>query len=207
VPATRARKRRASYHHGDLSNALVRAAIDLITRENSEQITLREVSRRVGVNHRAVYRHFADLTSLLAAVAEQGYRELLDALKAALADLPRGKGAAARRMEALATTYVAFAFDHPAHYRIMFGRRLNEDGRFPGLEGIAGEAYELLQAELDAGVATGEFKDRPRRELVFGFWSLTHGFASLALVRRIKLKRALVEPYVRQIVGPFVAGL
>ncbi|MFT3707121.1 MAG: WHG domain-containing protein [Archangium sp.] len=205
MAATKARKRRSSYHHGDLSNALVRAAIDLITRENSEQITLREVSRRVGVNHRAVYRHFSDLAALLAAVAEQGYRELIDALKAALAALPPGK--AARRMEALATTYVAFAFDHPAHYRIMFGRRLNEDGRFPALEATAAEAYELLQAEFDAAVATGEFKDRPRRELVFAFWSLTHGFASLALVRRIKLKRTFVESYVRQIVSPFVAGL
>ncbi|MBL8910287.1 MAG: TetR/AcrR family transcriptional regulator [Archangium sp.] len=210
MAATKARKRRSSYHHGDLSNALVRAAIDLISSENSEQITLREVSRRVGVNHRAVYRHFSDLTSLLAAVAEQGYGELLATLQHALATLPAGKGVpklAARRMEALAIAYVGFAFDRPAHYRIMFGRRMNEDGRFPALEGAALKAYELLQSELDAGVATGEFKDRPRRELVFGFWSLTHGFASLALVRRIKLKRTFVEPYVRQIVGPFIAGL
>lgn len=205
VPATRARKRRSSYHHGDLSNALVRAAIEIITHENSEQITLREVSRRVGVNHRAVYRHFSDLTALLAAVAEQGYVELLEALQTTLESLPACK--AARRMEAIAAAYVAFAIDHPAHYRIMFGRRLNEDGRFPKLEGAALKAYELLQAELDAGVASGEFKDRPRRELVFGFWSLCHGFASLALVRRIKLKRALVESYVRQIAGPFIAGL
>lgn len=207
VPATRARKRRSSYHHGDLSNALVRAAIEIITQENSEQITLREVSRRVGVNHRAVYRHFSDLTALLAAVAEQGYRELITSLTAALEPVTPGKARAARRMEALASAYVAFALDHPAHYRIMFGRRLNEDGRFPALEGAALQAYELLQAELDAGVATGEFKDRPRRELVFGFWSLTHGFASLALVRRIKLKRAFVESYVRQIVSPFIMGL
>lgn len=204
---TRAKKRRTSYHHGDLSNALVRAAIDLISSENSEQITLREVSRRVGVNHRAVYRHFSDLTALLAAVAEQGYVELQAALQAALDALPAGKAKAARRMEELAIAYVAFAFDRPAHYRIMFGRRLNEDGRFPALEGSALKAYELLQTELDAGVSTGEFKDRPRRELVFGFWSLAHGLASLVLVRRIKLKRALVEPYVRQIVGPFISGL
>ncbi len=202
---TRARKKRETYHHGDLSNALVAAAIELISKGNSEQITLREVSRRVGVNHRAVYRHFADLTALLAAVAEQGYRQLLETLRAALEGHRRTSPE--KRMEALAAAYVAFAIDHSAHYRIMFGRRLNEDGRFPVLEDLVQEAYVLLETELGRGVDAGSFVARPRRELVFSFWSLAHGFASLALVRRIKVKRALVEPYVRQIVAPFVAGL
>jgi AcrR family transcriptional regulator len=205
VPAPRARKKRETYHHGDLSNALVAAAIELISKGNSEQITLREVSRRVGVNHRAVYRHFADLTALLAAVAEQGYRQLIVALQDSLSSLKRV--GPERRLEAVACAYVAFAIDNPAHYRIMFGRRLNEDGRFPVLEEVAQQAYEILDAEVQAGIDAGRFEARPRRELVFAFWSLAHGFASLTLSRRIKLKRALLEPYVRQIVAPFIAGL
>ena len=200
---TRARKKRETYHHGDLSNALVAAALEVIAKE--EQLTLREVSRRVGVNHRAVYRHFADLTSLLAAVAEQGYRQLLIVLQEALDSAKRS--APEKRMEALATTYVAFAIDHSAHYRIMFGRRLNEDGRFPILEELVLRAFEIIDAEVLAGIESGRFVARPRRELVFAFWSLAHGFASLALVRRIKVKRVLVDPYVRQIVAPFIAGL
>ncbi len=200
---TRARKKRETYHHGDLSNALVSAALEVIGKD--EQLTLREVSRRVGVNHRAVYRHFADLSALLAAVAEQGYRQLLEALEASLVPLKRAP--AEKRLEALAVAYVAFAVDHSAHYRIMFGKRLNEDGRFPVLEELVTRAFELLDAEILAGIESGRFVSRPRRELVFAFWSLAHGFASLALVRRIKVKRTLVEPYVRQIVAPFVAGL
>lgn len=181
------------------------AAIELISKGNSEQITLREVSRRVGVNHRAVYRHFADLTALLASVAEQGYRQLLETLSAALEGQRRAPPE--RRMEALATAYVGFAIDHSAHYRIMFGRRLNEDDRFPVLEELVQEAYALIEKEISSGVEAGAFVGRPKRELVFSFWSLAHGFASLALVRRIKVKRVLVEPYVRQIVAPFIAGL
>lgn len=200
---TRARKKRETYHHGDLSNALVAAALEVIAKE--EQLTLREVSRRVGVNHRAIYRHFADLTSLLAAVAEQGYRQLLIVLQEALDSAQRA--APEKRMEALACAYVAFAIDHSAHYRIMFGRRLNEDGRFPILEELVVQAFELIDAEVLAGIESGRFVARPRRELVFAFWSLAHGFASLALVRRIKVKRALVDPYVKQIVAPFIAGL
>lgn len=200
---TRARKKRETYHHGDLSTALVVAALEVIGKE--EQLTLREVSRRVGVNHRAVYRHFEDLTSLLAAVAEQGYRQLQVALQEALAFAKRAPPE--KRMEALATAYVGFAIDHPAHYRIMFGRRLNEDGRFPVLEELALQAFSLIDTEILSGIESGKFVERPRRELVFAFWSLAHGFASLALVRRIKVKRMLVDPYVRQIVAPFIAGL
>ncbi|MDP1828141.1 MAG: TetR/AcrR family transcriptional regulator [Archangium sp.] len=200
---TRARKKRETYHHGDLSNALVAAALEVIAKE--EQLTLREVSRRVGVNHRAVYRHFADLTALLAAVAEQGYRQLLVALEDALASAK--KAPPEKRMEALACAYVAFAIDHPAHYRIMFGRRLNEDGRFNVLEDLVLKAFTIIDTEVAAGIESGKFVSRPRRELVFAFWSLAHGFASLTLVRRIKVKRVLVDPYVRQIVAPFIAGL
>lgn len=201
----RAKAKRETYHHGDLRRALTAAAIDLITRDGTEKLTIREVSRRVGVNHRAVYRHFADLTSLLAAVAEEGYRQMLEALKESLAETRRASPG--KRMEALAGAYIVFAVDHQAHYRIMFGKRLNEDGRFPILEDLVQEAYELIDGEIARGIEQGIFVDRPRRELVFGFWSLAHGFASLALVRRIRVKRSLVEPYARQIVAPFAAGL
>ncbi len=63
--ATRRTKKRVTYHHGDLRRAMIDAALAVIESEggNPEQITLREVSRRVGVNHRAVYRHFEDLTA------------------------------------------------------------------------------------------------------------------------------------------------
>ena len=201
---TRARKKRDTYHHGDLRNALVTAAIELIT-DGDEQLTLREVSRRVGVNHRAVYRHFEDLTALLAAVAEDGYRQAIEALEATLEEHRRATPE--RRIEALAVAYVAFAIDHPAHYRIMFGRRLNEDGRFPVLEELVERAWQLIDRELCAGIDSGRFVSRPRRELFFTFWSLAHGFASLAIVRRIKVKRSLLEAYVKQIVAPFIAGL
>lgn len=201
----RARRKRETYHHGDLRNALVTAALELISRGSPEQITLREISRRVGVNHRAVYRHFSDLTALLAAVAEQGYRELLSCMETTLA--PMKRSSPERRVEALALGYIAFAIDHPAHYRIMFGRRLNEDGRFPVLEELAADAYSRLAEELHAGQASGRFAPFKLRELVFTFWSLTHGFISLMLVGRLRVKRTLLESYSREILAPFLAGL
>ncbi|MBL8919986.1 MAG: TetR/AcrR family transcriptional regulator [Myxococcaceae bacterium] len=201
----RSKPARETYHHGDLRNALVTAAVELVEGSSPEELTLREVSRRVGVNHRAAYRHFKDKTALLAAVAEDGYRALLDAMDQALAKAPRTN--AEERLMALAVAYVSFAIDQPARYRIMFGRRLNEDGRFPTLEELVGRAYAVLAGELRAGQVSRQFHLTPVRELVFGFWSLTHGFASLAIVRRLKVKRSLLDAWTRTVFAPFVHGL
>ncbi len=186
---------------------MVDAAIAVIESEagTPEDITLREVSRRVGVNHRAAYRHFADKTALLAAVAEEGYRALLVDIDQALAQ--RRRATTERRLRAIASAYVVYAIDHPSHYRIMFGRRLNEDGRFPVLEELVARAYSVLDAEFRAGQETGELEVTSVLETVFGFWSLAHGFASLTLVRRIKVKRALLESWGQLVFAPFFKGL
>lgn len=179
--------------------------MELVEGSSPEELTLREVSRRVGVNHRAAYRHFKDKTALLAAVAEDGYRDLLTAMDAALERAP--KSDPSERLLALAVAYVSFAIDQPARYRIMFGRRLNEDGRFNALEDLVARAYSLLAAELRAGQLSRRFAETPVRELVFGFWSLAHGFSSLAIVRRLKVKRSLLDGWARQVFTPFVRGL
>lgn len=197
---------RTTYHHGDLRNALVGAAIEVISSGGPELITLREVSRRVGVNHRAVYRHFKDLTALLAAVAEQGYRALIDSVTEALASVP-SRAKATRRLEALGVAYIRFAVAHPSHYRIMFGRRLNEDGRFPELEHVVMRAFDVLVTEIGRGQAEGTLATGSLREAAFSFWSLAHGFASLALVQRIRVRPALLEAYSRQLLAPLIAGL
>lgn len=201
----RSKATRETYHHGDLRNALVTAAVELVEGSSPEELTLREVSRRVGVNHRAAYRHFEDKTALLAAVAEDGYQALLTEMEQALAAAKKSN--ARERLMALAVAYVSFAIDQPARYRIMFGRRLNEDGRFPALEDSVARAYSLLAAELRAGQVSKQFRETPVRELVFGFWSLTHGFASLAIVRRLQVKRSLLDSWSRQVFSAFVDGL
>jgi AcrR family transcriptional regulator len=201
----RVKATRETYHHGDLRNALVTAAVELVEGSSPEELTLREVSRRVGVNHRAAYRHFKDKTALLAAVAEDGYRALLANMKESL-DAARG-GDRSERLMRLALAYVTFAIDQPARYRIMFGRRLNEDGRFPALEELVAEAYELLTNEVKAGQTARQLRHVLVRELVFGFWSMVHGFSSLAIVRRLKVKRSLLEPWAREVFEPFFHGL
>src|SRR2546430_17385992 len=68
--------RRRPYHHGNLREALVEAALALVEERGNPEFTLREVARRVGVTHAAPQRHFEDRAALVAAVAEEGFRGL-----------------------------------------------------------------------------------------------------------------------------------
>ncbi len=194
---------RESYHHGDLENALVEAALAVIREAGAEGMTLREVARRVGVNHRAAYRHFADKTALLAAVAERGFVRLLEAMQQAV----DSKTEAIDALASLGRAYVKFAVQHPAHFRVMFGPRLNEDGRFPSLEAPIAAAFGLLTETLARGVEAGVLVDRPVRELAISVWSTVHGLASLILMRKVRVKREKLPDYVDEVLGPLLRGL
>src|ERR1700716_2706976 len=52
-------RRKRAYHHGNLRQALIDAALELIEQRGVPALTLREVARRVGVTHAAPHRHFA----------------------------------------------------------------------------------------------------------------------------------------------------
>src|SRR5512140_1257644 len=104
---------RAGYHHGDLRRALVDATIELLADAGPDVLSLREVARKVGVDHRAAYRHFADKEALFAAVAEEGHRDLVATVRRDLARIPAGD--VPERLRALARAYTRFAAEHPGH--------------------------------------------------------------------------------------------
>jgi len=211
MPAQRPRQRpprprpRATYHHGDLRRALIDAAAAIIGEVGAEAFTLREASRRIGVNHRAAYRHFADKASLLAAVAEQGFRELIEAARREIA----GTGAAdpEARLLAAARAYVQFAARHPAHFRVMFGPRLNEGGNVAAVDALVAEAYRLLEAEVRAGMDRGSFAPDAGPHPMVAVWAAMHGLASLVLMKRVDVPEGRVGAWVDRIMGRVVRGL
>jgi AcrR family transcriptional regulator len=206
APKTRPKAEKRAYHHGDLARALVGSALDLIAKRGPESLTVREVAASVGVTHGAAYRHFADKEALLAAVAEEGYRGLAHKLaSAARAASVHPPG----RVRALAAAYVEFAIARPAHYRVMWGPRFNEDGRFPALEAAISDAFSLVIAEFERGQTTGAFRDdEPARDLAIAFWVAAHGYVELVLRRRLKVKSdAVAVAYFEKLLVPFLDGL
>ncbi len=196
--------KRDSYHHGDLPRALIRTALELIA--DNGTFTLREAARRLGINHRAVYRHYADKRALLAAAAVEGVRELVAEVRAELAQ-QAADSSARLRLGMMARVYVRYAQREPARYDIMFGSRLNPDGRFADLESAMHEAFDLLRGEVARGVERGELAINDATDAVMSLWSTMHGFAQLVLLRRIHVRPEALEAYAEAIIDPTITGL
>jgi AcrR family transcriptional regulator len=101
-------RRRAAYHHGDLREALIESALELIAQDGVHGFSIAEASRRIGVSSGAPYRHFADRDELLAAI----WARALDVLRAMYLDSITPAEPAAHRLAALARAYVRFAAEH-----------------------------------------------------------------------------------------------
>ncbi|MEV7277987.1 TetR/AcrR family transcriptional regulator [Streptomyces sp. NPDC093111] len=159
---------RRTYHHGDLRQAVLTAALDVIGTEGPAALSLRDLARRAGVSHAAPAHHFKDRTGLLTAIAAQGYELLAEAL----ADAPDLRERGVR--------YVRFAAAHPAHFQVMFQPGLH---RADDPELLA--AKERAGAELRAGVTGLPASADAPRDTGMAAWSLAHGFATLLLTHNL----------------------
>src|SRR4051812_38767389 len=113
---------RATYHHGDLRNAFVRAALGLVSTHGVHAFSLREAAREIGVSPSAAYRHFTDKEALLDAVACDGTTRMAAEMRLAGEAARAGReGARATLAElwAYADAVLEFAVRHPAHWRVM----------------------------------------------------------------------------------------
>ncbi|HWG24076.1 TetR/AcrR family transcriptional regulator [Actinospica sp.] len=131
--------RPVGHHHGDLRNALLRAALALVGERGPHGFTLAEASRRAGVSVAAPYKHFADRETLLAELAIRGYRGQRDRFAAAVS----GSADPCEQLASFAAAYVRFAAEEPALFDITFSAGLDKS-RFAELSAAGDEVSELL---------------------------------------------------------------
>ena len=170
------RPARGTYHHGNLREALIAAALDMIRASGPNGFTLAEVARTVGVSGAAPYRHFRDRNALIADIARQGFEKFAEQLFAAWAD---GKPNPVAAIEACARAYLAFARAEPAFYAAMFEPRfpLEDD---PALLAASERAFGVLRLAADAATRAMKQASRPPSLMVaLHIWSMCHGTASL----------------------------
>ncbi len=166
------------YHHGNLRQALVEAALGLIAKNGPQGFTLSEAAKAADVTPAAVYRHFAGRDDLLAEVARQGYD-----IFAALMEFAynNGKPSALAAFEATGRAYLAFARKYPGHYMAMFESGLTFNAH-PELAHIAARARGVLET---AAEQLSQHLPRDRRPPASMFsahiWAMSHGVVELFL--------------------------
>jgi AcrR family transcriptional regulator len=173
---------RSSYHHGDLTNALTDAAIQLARDGGPGAVVLREAARQVGVSATAAYRHFAGHGELMHAVKDQAQAQLARRMQEELAALPaeRDNGAdAVRRLRAIGAGYVRFALTEPGLFRTAFCHLEFKSADDPGID--SAPSYQMLGEVLDAMVEAGAMPAARRPYAATAAWSAVHGLALLLL--------------------------
>jgi len=164
------------YHHGNLKEALIRAALDLIKEKGPAGFTFAEAARSAGVSPAAPYRHFRDRDELLADVARRGF-EQFEAVLARAWDEGRPDPLAA--FDRMGRAYLDFARREPAFYSAMFEAGISLDAT-PELRQASDRSFAVLRGASEILVAKIPPGERPPALMVaLHIWSMTHGIASL----------------------------
>jgi AcrR family transcriptional regulator len=167
---------RRGYHHGNLREALIAAALELIAQKGPFGFTVAEAARSAGVSPAAPYRHFRDRDELLADVARRGFGLFEEALRTSWDE---GRPDPVAAFERVGTAYLGFARSEPAYYSAMF-----ENGvplhRHPDLVDAGERAFAVLRQAAEAISARLPPAKRPPATMMgLHIWALSHGVASL----------------------------
>jgi AcrR family transcriptional regulator len=164
------------YHHGNLKEALIRAALELIAQKGPAGFTFAEAARWAGVSPAAPYRHFRDRDELLADVARRGFEQFADVLKMAWNE---GRPDPMAAFERLGKAYLGFARTEPAYYSAMFeaGVPLESNAE---LNAAGDRAFAVLRQAAEKLIEKIPAAQRPPALMVaLHIWSMSHGIASL----------------------------
>jgi AcrR family transcriptional regulator len=165
------------YHHGNLKEALQRAALELIAKKGPAGFTFADAARLAGVSPAAPYRHFRDRDELLSSIAERGFEQFEQALAAAWDD---GRPDTVSAFERVGKAYLAFARGEPAFYSAMFESGLPVDLN-PALLAASERAFAVIRAAAErlAALAPAGTPRPPALMMALHIWSMSHGVASL----------------------------
>lgn len=176
---------RAGYHHGNLVEALIGAAIALIEEKGVDALSVREVAKRAGVSPGAPFRHFSSKAALLTAVAEQAMTRLTSAVRVELdaaGDVDPVEG-----LRAIGRGYLNWALANPTHFQIVSSRSLID---FHGSKTLVdeNEAIRVIMVEMiERGRSEGLLRPGiPTDDLMFTARAFIYGVARMWIDRHFR---------------------
>ncbi|MDP4789087.1 MAG: TetR/AcrR family transcriptional regulator [Haliea sp.] len=200
------RPKHPAYHHGDLRNALILAAVELIEERGSADFAMIDAARRAGVSSAAPYRHFRDKTALMDAVLDFAFSELGRNIAAVMQTQPLGS---AEAIIAIGKAYIRFMTQHREFYALMWGatgiRAVDQE---VSDERSAVGFFILLDA-VEHWCSENEIAEQDVLQLSIKLWSMAHGLAGITLYGHIErfLPQADVFSLLESSTHTFLEGL
>ncbi|MBN1691012.1 MAG: TetR/AcrR family transcriptional regulator [Dehalococcoidia bacterium] len=166
------------YHHGDLKNALIKAGIEILSRDGVRGLSLRKVALKAGVSHTAPYAHFADKQSLIAAISTEGFRIICENTARVIR---RYKRKPVRQLIEASWAYIQFALSDSAHFKVTLSSVLEREKDYSEFVELSNKCFSQLVCIVESCQAAGLLRPGPSDVEAINVWSLVHGFASLLL--------------------------
>jgi len=194
-----------SYHHGDLRNALLIAAVQLIEEHGFDQFSMVDAARCAGVSNAAPYRHFKDKDELLQAVTDLGFLGLTE--QTAQVALEHGLGSI-DTIIALGDTYVEYVTSRPQFYELMWGNVSTGIDERNDVDLKSSGFYVLVEAVSAWGDVEQVIIEDPVQVATY-LWAMVHGLVSLTLHNHIErfVPDANVKDMLRSTTETFLNGL
>lgn len=205
-----------AYHHGDLANALLDAAFELARSDGPDGITIRAVTREVGVSPSAAYRHFADLGALTLAAARRANVLLARSMVEATTELGGDSAVdrAVNRLRGVGLGYIRFSLTEPGWAALAFAAQgeaappAEPTAPTVGVEGTTPSPFDLLTSALDAMVEAGALTAGDRLHAEWPCWATVHGFGELVSRGPLRrLPREAVDQLATRCVDTIIRGL
>lgn len=169
---------KTNYHHGDLRNAVIARALEILEDGGADALSLRIIARDLGVSQPAPYHHFANRGDLLAALAARGFERLASGLQRNLdASAAQERRELGESIADLMRGYVRFAQKRPHLFQLMFNGDLERTGH-SDLALAASTSYRTLHEHVKSLLQAHEI-DAEGAHATATIWSLQHGIASL----------------------------
>lgn len=157
----------------DVRRLVLDAAIDIITNDGVEHVSMREVARRAGISHQAPYHYFGDRAGIFAAISEEGFLGLSDALH-------RADSSSTNAARDGLRAYLTFAMSHRGHFRVMFRNDICGISSHESTLLAADQAFNALLSVVNR-VVDGELNEGDTMVWATTLWSIAHGLATLVI--------------------------
>ncbi len=174
------------YHHGNLKDALVQTALEMVENDGVESITLRDLTKKIGTSRSALYRHFDSKDELMKAVVKAGFEKFHNFIAPAIMN----NESVLNKLYAVGKSYIEFAIKNPNLYRMMFGHELQnerEDSCDIKDEDDAPSFHALVSLVVEAQNSKLFKKDDPILQSTV-IWSMMHGLVKLLIDGHVHVK-------------------
>lgn len=188
----------SSYHHGDLRNATLTLAREVVDARGHDALVMRELAATLGVSIGALYRHFADRNAMMLLLANESHAELLQQVVAFSEDDDPWQA-----LRAIAASFIDFAQRRARMFRLMYADEVlnapDADAQLPAQAGSYHAVITLFKRALP-GVGIAEV-----RLHAITYWSAVFGYASVCAqgglrphtaeqgLSRKQIKQAVIE--------------